>query len=423
MRLFSYATPYRDPPEVFAPFAHEPYALLLDSADSAHPDARYSFIAVRPRRLIEASGDIFAQAQVELKQSNFAPIQEGLPPFQGGVAGFFAYDGPSQLALYDTLIAFNHAEKESWILVQAENEDTAFKKYDSLKSSSLQLPEAYGRCEPLEWQSNFTQSEYEKTVVRIIDYIRAGDIFQANLSQCFKAALPEDFDPYQHYLKLRSINPAPFAGYMNAGDKIIASASPERFLHCHNGFLSTKPIKGTAPRRNNPALLQKSAKDRAENIMIVDLMRNDFSRVCEAASIAVDKLCDIETFARVHHLVSTVTGRLRPNQSACDALAACFPGGSITGAPKIRAMEIIRELEKSPRGPYCGSMGYIGTGNIMDTNILIRTLVYQNNTVSFNAGGGITAASDPAAEYQETLDKAEAMFASFETVRVERKRA
>lgn len=453
MKLYKKDIPYADAGSLFSRFAGEPYALFLDSADRDHPDARYSFIAVRPAETIEYANrrvtitsprqqtsfkaDPFQIVEDRLKSYGLDEGEAGLPPFRGGAAGFFAYDTDGSpgmaIGIYDQALAFDSREKKAWILTQAENEDQAKVKRETLKAPSpalasartpsLRREEGWGEGK-IEWQSNFTKQSYEQAVRQVAEYIRAGDIFQANLSQRFETNLPVDFDAYEHYLLLRGINPAPFAGFMNLGGIKISSASPERFLTCDaKGRIHTKPIKGTAPRESDPEKLKASLKNRAENIMIVDLMRNDLSKVCEPASVEVEKLCEVESFARVHHLVSTISGNLRPKKSCVDLLRACFPGGSITGAPKIRAMEIIDELEKMPRGPYCGAMGYIGAGGYMDLNILIRTLVYQNGKVSFNAGGGITADSDPAQEYQETLDKAAAIFNSFSIREEKRKTA
>lgn len=281
----------------------------------------------------------------------------------------------------------------------------------------------------MRWRSNFSKDKYEDRVSEVIDYIKAGDVFQVNLSQRFDAVLPPDFDAFAHYRHLRSMNPAPFAGFMNCGNIKISSASPERFLRTRGGRVETKPIKGTRPKDKNPLInhknviaLKTSPKDRAENTMIVDLLRNDLSKVCLAHSIQVTELCAVESFASVHHLVSTVRGTLKKNKGPMDLLKACFPGGSITGAPKIRAMEIIDEMEPMRRGPYCGAMGYVGFDGSMDTNILIRTLVFKKGSVSLQAGGGIVVKSDPEKEYQETLDKAEAMFRSFDPVKHPRRR-
>jgi para-aminobenzoate synthetase component 1 len=272
---------------------------------------------------------------------------------------------------------------------------------------------------PLEVASNFSRSDYEAMVRRVVDYILAGDIFQANLSQRFRAPLPEGMTPFGLYCRLRRLNPAPFAAFLKFDDVEIASASPERFLSLRGNRVETCPIKGTRPRGCTPTEdriladeLLDSEKDRAENVMIVDLLRNDLSRVCRDGSVEVPRLCGLESFATVHHLVSTVLGELRPGMTAVDLLAACFPGGSITGAPKIRAMEIIAGLEPTRRGPYCGSIGYIGFDGSMDTSIVIRTYAMRNGQVTFQAGGGIVADSEPAAEYAETLAKAQALIAA-----------
>jgi para-aminobenzoate synthetase component 1 len=264
--------------------------------------------------------------------------------------------------------------------------------------------------------SNFTRPDYEAAVARVIDYIYAGDIFQANLTQRFRAELPAGLTPFTLYRRLRQLNPAPFAAYLDFGQVVIASSSPERFLSVRNGRVETRPIKGTRPRGRSPAedqalmrALLASEKDRAENVMIVDLLRNDLSRVCRDASVAVPELCICEAFATVFHLVSTIVGELEPGRSALDLLKASFPGGSITGAPKIRAMEIIAALEPTQRGPYCGTIGYIGFDGTMDSNIVIRTYALDGSTVTFQAGGGIVADSDPAEEYEESLAKARAL--------------
>ncbi|MGB4057794.1 MAG: aminodeoxychorismate synthase component I, partial [Alphaproteobacteria bacterium] len=367
----------------------------------------------------------------------------GLPPFQGGIAGLFGYDlargletlpekslrNPMMpdmaLGLYDRLIAFDHIKKKAWIVVQASDKEDAEQKraevFSELKpkpSASLPPLAKFGE-KKLTWQPLYKKDEYKADIQKIIDYIRAGDLFQANLSQRFEAVLPPDYNPFAHYLTLRTVNPAPFAAYMNIGGVIIASASPEQFLSVEDGIVTTRPIKGTIPRGQNKEddaanrkKLESSFKDRAENIMIVDLLRNDLSKVCEPNSIELVDLCKTESFASVHHLVSTIRGKLK--KTPMELLRACFPGGSITGAPKIRAMEIIEELEPLRRGPYCGSIGWVGFDGAMDSNILIRTLVYQGNRVSLQTGGGITAQSNPEEEYEETLVKAARILKSFE---------
>ncbi len=267
--------------------------------------------------------------------------------------------------------------------------------------------------------SNFTQDEYLAAVRRVIEYIHAGDVFQVNLSQRLLAPLTEH--PLDLYGRLREVCPSPYGCYFDMGDFQVLSASPEQFLKVSDGEVITRPIKGTRPRGKTPDEdaaqlrdLTTNPKDRAENVMIVDLLRNDLGRVCEYGSVRVPKVCEVETYNYVHHLVSEVRGKLRAGLTPFDLLKASFPGGSVTGAPKVRAMEIIAELEPTARGPYCGSLGYIGFDGSMDTNILIRTFTAGRGWVQFPVGGGIVADSDPAREYEETLHKAAGMLRALE---------
>jgi len=271
-------------------------------------------------------------------------------------------------------------------------------------------------------RSSFTHRGYLDAVTRVREYIVAGDIFQANLSQRLEAPLVEH--PWSLYRRLRRLNPAPFAAYVDFGDVVVASASPERFLGLHDGrTVEARPIKGTRPRGVGPehdaalgkALLE-SAKDRAENLMIVDLLRNDLSRVCRPGTVHAPELFALERYSTVHHLVSTVVGELAEGADAADLLAATFPGGSITGAPKIRAMEIIAELEPSRRGVYCGSVGYWSVTGALDTSIVIRTYLARGDRVYFSVGGGIVADSEPEEEYQETLTKGRALIEALANV-------
>lgn len=446
-----------DPLTAFAAVEHLPYSLLLDSADLAHKNGRYSFVLSHPIETIECKngqatitnwdkettqhGDPFNILSERMKhwRENTHTI-DGLPPFQGGAAGLFGYDlgrgiesipdtakddqniPDMAIGIYDSVIAFDHEKNKSWIITHADDEETAHKKQSYLVDLLNDAPELYIEDSiALDWTANFSKNEYEATIQKTIDYIKAGDIFQANIAQRFDAITPDGFSPFAHYLRLRHINAAPFACYMNLGEIQISSASPERFLTCQNNKVLTQPIKGTRPVSGDETMnkaaqeeLLNSEKDRAENTMIVDLLRNDLSKVCKADSIKVSALCALETFASVHHLVSTIHGELQKDKTAIDLLRACFPGGSITGAPKIRAMEIIEELEPTRRGAYCGSMGYIGFDGTMDTNILIRTLIFNGNALSLQSGGGIVVDSIPTDEYQETLDKAKAMLRSFE---------
>jgi para-aminobenzoate synthetase component 1 len=268
-----------------------------------------------------------------------------------------------------------------------------------------------------EARANFDAVGYREAFGQVQAYLRAGDCYQVNLAQRFEVAA--EGDPWAAFRRLRTINPAPFAAYLHVPEVQVLSVSPERFLQVDAaGRVETRPIKGTRPRGREPEAdrglaesLVSSPKDRAENVMIVDLLRNDLGRVCRAGSVRVPELFAIESFPTVHHLVSTVSGELDEGRHALDLLRACFPGGSITGAPKIRAMEIIEELEPHRRGIYCGSIGYVGFDGAMDTNIAIRTLVHSQGRARFWAGGGIVIDSEADAEYQETFDKAAAMLA------------
>ena len=262
--------------------------------------------------------------------------------------------------------------------------------------------------------SGFTHEGYLKAVEAVREYIKAGDIFQANLSQRFEADMP--VPPYELYRRLRRINPAPFAGYLNFDGVAVVSASPERFLRLQKGVVETRPIKGTRPRGKDRgederlALeLVQSIKDKAEHMMIVDLERNDLGRVCRYGTVRVSELMALEKYSTVFHLTSTIEGHLRPGKSAIDLLKATFPGGSITGAPKVRAMEIIDELEPTRRSVYTGSIGYIGFDGGLDLNIVIRTILVKGGRAYFQVGGGVVYDSDPEGEYIETLDKARAL--------------
>jgi para-aminobenzoate synthetase component 1 len=341
------------------------------------------------------------------------------------------------IGIYDWVIAWDHQHGKAWLIstgvpdVGPARENRAQERMRFVLAA-LNGPEGRPpRMTPLPrrttaptssvdpesmFRSTFDQAGYEKAVARVVEYILAGDVFQVNLSQRFEA--PASGDPFELYRTLRTINPAPFSAFLDFGDTVIASASPERFLRYDptTRAVETRPIKGTRPRGGTPGedaalieALRTSAKDRAENVMIVDLLRNDLSRVCEPGSVEVPSLLAVETHPTVHHLVSTVTGTLEQGRTVRDLLRATFPGGSVTGAPKIRAMEIIAELEPTRRGPYCGSIGYWSLTGALDTSIVIRTYVVVGDTVYFHAGGGIVADSNPQAEYRETMDKAKAL--------------
>lgn len=383
----------------------EQYFIWLDSSRPDHPQGRYSYV-------------LFGGLASPPPKSS--PLRgEGLdgggplPPFSGGLAGFKTYEGEEFFRYYNQLLSFDHHTGQGWFVITCANETAAHKAYDDVCTKvRMSKPVPPFIPQSLHWMSSFTTENYKQAVAGIIDRILNGDIFQANLTHTYSAPKPEGFDAFAHYLNLRAINPAPFSAFLDFGDIQIASASPESFLQVTaTGKVTTRPIKGTD---SNAERLLSSAKDRAENVMIVDLLRNDISQVCTDTSVNVPKLCELQSFAGLHHLVSEITGQLCAGKTARDALNSCFPGGSITGAPKIEAMKILRDIESLPRGVYCGTIGWIGDDGAMDTNIAIRTVVTSRDTLSFGVGGGITALSDPDAEYEETLLKAARIFRSFE---------
>jgi len=438
-----------DPAEAADALRDLPFLTFLDSSMADRKLGRYSFIAADPFARIEADvagKDWAAELKAGLAAYRTASLP-GLPPFQGGAAGLFSYElgrslerlpAPAldelafpdlSLGLYDVVIALDLIERRGFILSTGFPETGSAARarravergrWFEAKLREASAPSRTGLIALADWTSNFTRASYERMVREVIERILSGDIFQANVAQRFEAPVPENFDHFGFYQRLRMRNPAPFSAYLDHGDFVIASASPERFLKVEGDRVETRPIKGTRRRFADAVLdalqaraLTESRKDRAENVMIVDLLRNDLSKVCVPGSVQVPQLCGLETFASVHHLVSSVVGHLRAGQSAVDVLAASFPGGSVTGAPKVRAMEIITEMEGHARGPYCGAIGYIGFDGTMDTNIVIRTASFRGGSCVVQAGGGITTASDPTSEYDETLDKARAIFDAF----------
>lgn len=455
--VLSRELPWLEPLAAFAVVRKLAWPVLLDSARVDPRLGRWSYVAADPfLRLVSKDGRI-ALGERSFTGDPFAILQRALahyrlghdpglpPPFQTGVMGWLGYDlahhlerlphpatddlGFPDLALgfYDTVLAFDLAERRLWLMSSGWPESTPEASMHRRKARAdffaglvLQATDVEPPPEltsEVGIESNFTRPAYEAAVRHVIDYILAGDIFQANLSQRFRASMPAGLDAWGLYRRLRRRNPAPFAAYLDLGGTQLVSASPERFLELRGRQVETRPIKGTRPRGATPEAdrrlgeeLLASEKDQAENVMIVDLLRNDLSRVCRDHTVLTPEICVLESFATVHHLVSTVTGELRPGLDAVDLLRATFPGGSITGAPKIRAMEIIAELEPTARGPYCGAIGWLGCDGWMDTSITIRTLAIKDGSVVFQAGGGIVADSDPAAEYDETLAKACAIF-------------
>lgn len=415
-----------------------PYTLFFDSNRPSHPLNRYSIICWNPIETITAKNgvithnntvitetDVFAFIQSRIDNNTADTVEHDLP-FTGGAAGYFGYDLGRQLenlptlttddinmpdmmvGIYTNVLIFDLKENTSWIITtNVEEKEFLETRLENHKNKTFTPT-------PLNWNTNKTDSEYCEDIQKVIDLIYAGDVYQVNLSRRFKTPLPKKFSAFAHYKHLRDINPAPFSAYMNFGALQLSSCSPERFLNVTGNEVETRPIKGTLPSTHPAEDLIRSKKDRAENTMIVDLLRNDLSKVCDFHSVKVPSLCALETFEGIHHLVSTVKGILQHGKKPTDLLRACFPGGSITGAPKHRAMEIIEGLESTRRGAYCGAMGYIGFDGNMDTNISIRTLIYANNTAYLQAGGGIVSDSIPTKELQETLDKVQKIFESFD---------
>ncbi|CAM3832787.1 aminodeoxychorismate synthase component I [Rheinheimera salexigens] len=427
--------------DYFSHFANQPWSMLLDSAASQHVNSRYDILVAEPIATLQAASGLTtlvdAQGQQQTSSNPFALLQQGLNryfpnkvvtdlPFIGGALGYFGYDlgryieklptlAEHDIDLPDMAIGFytwalilDKQQQQLWYVDYHGNAEAEWLK---LKQKLLTPPNASVPFSlTSDWQSNMDKASYQQRFEQIQQYLLSGDCYQINLAQRFNAHYQGD--EWQAYVKLRDSNAAPFSAFLRLEQGCVLSVSPERLLQLHDKQVETKPIKGTRPRgfcimtdeieANN---LRNSAKDRAENVMIVDLLRNDLGKVCTPGSVAVPSLFAIESFPAVHHLVSTITGTLANNYTACDLLHAAFPGGSITGAPKVRAMEIIEQLEPHRRSVYCGSIGYINANGDMDTNITIRTLACNQQQIYCWAGGGIVADSNVDSEFQETLDK------------------
>ncbi len=441
-----------------------PEPALLESAPDFGDMGQFSILTAFPRLVWQATGqqwslrtdsgrcehgrgDVLSKLAGLLKRYGLAQPEDRSdawpPPFQGGMIGFFGYDlAPElerlprrlsrdsrlpdiRLALYDTAVVIDSRagtiELLSWDLT-GEGHRAALKRSEKWRRS---IERSLGsmrtvRVRPSQFNrltSSLDRETYLEKAVRVLDYIAAGDVFQVNLSQRFVATgRPE---PLDIYMRLKARSPAPFAAFLRWDDLAVASASPELFYQTHGHTIVTRPIKGTRPRGGTPdederlaAELRSSPKDRAELTMIVDLERNDLGRVCQYGSVAVADAMKLESFAQVHHLVATVEGAIRPGAGPVDVVRALFPGGSITGAPKIRAMEIIDELEVNQRSLYTGAIGYFSRGGSSAFNIAIRTILVEGDRASFQVGGGIVADSDPEAEYEETLVKGRGMRAA-----------
>jgi para-aminobenzoate synthetase component 1 len=458
------------PERLAAGLQDEPGLVLLHSSLAGAAGARYSFVTARPFLTFRSSG-----SRCELTSPNGVDLQFGDPwrvldawssrfelpdeidlPFPlGGCFGFWGYELKNfveprlprhstndlelpdcHLGFYDSLVAFDHHLGATWIVATglepngSRSQDRARRQLDFWLNRIAAVEPGGEAASPVGFRdsrelppvasdhennglisSNLTRQQFIDRVDRVQRYIRAGDVYQVNLSQ--RLNTPFALQPWTLFQALRNISPAPFSAYLNCGEFQLASSSPELFLHLSGSKVQTRPIKGTRPRSSDPTRdaqlgyqLQTSPKDMAELVMIIDLLRNDLGKVCEFGSVNVPDLARLERFPQVQHLVSTVEGLLRPDVTHLGAMAACFPGGSITGAPKIRAMEIIDELEPACRGPYTGAIGYLGFNRESQAAMTIRTAVCKDAHAHFQVGAGLVADSDPESEYLETLAKA-----------------
>ena len=444
-KQLTFLLPYfADSSALFSSIAGRPWSVFLDSGYPYSNQGRYDIIAADPVCTLVTHGDIteITRNNLTIKSSAdpFDLVKQQLGsdftgfddlPFNGGAIGYFSYDLARRLeflpviaedaehiaemavGIYHWAVIVDHQQQKSYLV----GHDCEEQQWQALITQFSHKPqqqahEAFKVVSAI--NANMDKAYYTRAFDRIKQYLKEGDCYQVNLAQRFVARC--EGDPWSAYQTLRQLNAAPFSCYLNLPEVQVLSSSPERFLKLTKGVVETKPIKGTRPRKQDATedrqqikSLESSHKDRAENLMIVDLLRNDISKTCKKGSVKVPVIFNVESYATVHHLVSTVTGLLADGQHALDLLKSCFPGGSITGAPKIRAMEIIEELEPNRRGIYCGAIGYIGFDGNMDTNIAIRTLVHSKNTIRFWAGGGIVNDSVVEEEYQESFDKAAAM--------------
>ncbi|MFZ3122748.1 MAG: anthranilate synthase component I family protein [Thermodesulfovibrionales bacterium] len=471
------------PPDILYPVFSGANSFLLESVKGPENIARYSFIGFDPYLTFKVKdGAVEITAKGKKAVSSVPPLArlkslvdayrqaplKSLPPFQGGAVGLLSYDfvqyfeklpkaarddlqiPDAHFLMIDKLIAFDHLDKKAWIVVCPGARDTELgygdvdvdwaEKYDEAEQEIEKISSEVQKCRSTEVTPPFSspcqgedrrgsisslkhglsKKQYMEIVKRAKEYIAAGDIFQANISLRVSADIG-DIKPWSLYKILRSINPSPFAGYIDFGDYQIVSSSPERLLKVKGGVIETRPIAGTRPRGRDMkedelmrAELLLNEKERAEHIMLIDLERNDIGRVSDYGSVHVDELMITEDYSHVIHIVSNVKGNLASGENCFDAIKAAFPGGTITGVPKVRCMEIIDELEPVSRGPYTGSFGYIGFSGSMDLNIIIRTFVIKDGFAYVQAGAGIVADSDPEKEYYESLKKAEALIRTLE---------
>src|SRR5215208_4373871 len=423
-------------------------AFLLESAEQGQRVGRWSFIGFRPRKVVRWSladgGDPYALAAAEVSRHRQAPLAEG-PPFTGGAVGFFGYDcvraveplgdpnpdvlGLPDLALMlsDVLVAFDHLKHTVTILANAyrEEPDAEARARERIAEVRERLAGALPRPEPRpvrpepEFEPNMPREAFEAMVARIIEYVHAGDAFQVVPSQRWSAPVP--VEPFSIYRGLRAVNPSPYMYFLDFGDFEIVGASPEPLVTVSGRNVSTRPIAGTRPRgahadadREIAADLLADEKERAEHVMLVDLGRNDLGRVCEYGSVEVETFMSVETYSHVIHIVSSVAGLLREDVSAVQALRSVLPAGTLSGAPKVRAMEIIDELEPVKRGAYGGAVGWLSYHGQLDTCICIRTVVVKDGTAHVQAGGGTVADARPDYEYEESVAKARGVLLAIE---------
>ncbi|WP_319371029.1 aminodeoxychorismate synthase component I [uncultured Ilyobacter sp.] len=437
-----------DTGNLFKKFKDDRYPIILESQKDPEKLGRYSFMMSDPFMVIKSKGK-----SIEITEENTKKNIEGDPfhalqdlldryktdeksdiTFTGGAAGYLSYDLCHHieslpktvtddihipdlfLGFYDGILAVDHLENKKYLIAHGFKEDAneIIKKLKVKIEKKINLHrDKTDEKEPV-FQSNMGKDFYLNSIQKVKDYIYSGDIYQINFTQRFQCKLNKS--PYTLYERLRSTNPAPFASYMNFGEGEIVCCSPERFIQVRDGMIETRPIKGTIKRGSTPEedaknrkILEASEKDRSELLMIVDLERNDIGRISETGSVKVTELFNIEEYATLFQQVATITGKLKKDISTTDILKATFPGGSITGAPKIRAMEIIDELEPTSRNIYTGSIGYIAFDGSIDLNIVIRTILCKENAGYFQVGGGIVWDSDAESEYQESLLKGKAL--------------
>ena len=445
------------PVSAYLKVARGDHSFLLESVEGGEHVARYSFIGTEPTLILETGMEnpIDPLHLVESVFRRFQPVAiPDLPRFQGGIVGYLSYEvaryfenlpipqrdaqglPESVLMLADTLLVFDHVTHKIKVVSHAYVDDdveagykkavTKIDEWVSRLEQSISPAKAFTNIVSAECKasSNFSQEEFEAIVRRAQEYIYAGDIIQVVLSQ--RLQRPTSASPFAIYRTLRSINPSPYMYYLHLGDFHIAGASPELLVRVENGIVSTHPIAGTRRRGKDAAEdkaleeeLRHDQKECAEHIMLLDLGRNDIGKISEPGTVQVTQLMDVERYSHVMHLVSHVQGKLKAGFSQFDALRSCFPAGTVSGAPKIRAMQIIAELEKEKRGPYAGAVGYFDFSGNLDTAIAIRTIIIKNGTAYMQAGAGIVADSVPELEYQESLNKAQALLTAVEKAETE----